>query len=123
MEHTHTHTPTPSPPPAARACLIPTMQNLLTSFMHSQMPRTNYSPDDEANRNCLECVGQLLEALATPTVGATPADVELVTPLLHPLIQLCRQLPKINPLAVSGRLPTLVTSVQIRLVHAVDSFS
>ena len=84
-----------------RKSLLPTFVKLLVEHMDVALPRTNFKSDDPSNVSCVSCVGSLLQKLPEVELGAGLADFEHLVPLLFPVLRLCKQVPKANPLHVS----------------------
>ncbi len=85
----------------ARKCIVPTLVSHLISYMEHLMPRSGFSPELSSNRDCIACVAKLLEVLCDRQLGVSEGEVEMVVPLLHPLLRMCKQIPRTNDLAVS----------------------
>lgn len=85
----------------ARNCIVPTLVSHLMSHMEHMMPRSNFNPQHRANQDCVTCVAKLLELLSDQELCVSAQDVNMVVPLLHPLLRMCKHIPRTNSLAVS----------------------
>ncbi len=86
---------------AGRRSLVETYVGHLISYLDHTMSRFDYKADVKSNRDCMECLGKLLETMADPDIGANDEDVDRLVPLILSLLRLSKTITRSNPLYVS----------------------
>ena len=85
---------------AGRSLLVQTYVGHLISYLDHTMAKLDFKPEVKSNRDCMDCLGRLLETLADPELGTTDEDIERLVSLILSLLRLSKVITRNNPLYV-----------------------